>query len=102
MNVQDRVLVLDRIEVIHTLQNNPDKSPKSEEIKKSLIDMVLYYRKLSEKQYSWLLSKLKYVLNNNVPFRKEQGIDRYSFDDFWIWPDSTWPLRPHLRPEELN
>jgi hypothetical protein len=97
MRIQDKTLTLNRIELIDVIQNNPHKDSRNTDIQNRLTSMIKRDRYFSDKQYDWILSKIQYVMNHNVDYRKKQGIDRDSFDSFWVWPD-VWPIDPSLYP----
>jgi hypothetical protein len=91
MIIQDKVLTLSRMELIDVIQNNPEKSPRNKDIEKALLDMIYKTRYFTEKQYGWILKKVKYILNHNKEYREKMGLKNTRFLDFWVWPD-LWPL----------
>jgi hypothetical protein len=90
MNIQDKVLVLNRLELLETIQNNPDKSDKSKAIEQALLYIVYKKRYFTSSEYGCILNHIKWVLKNNVPFRKKMNLSNARFYDFWVWPD-VWP-----------
>ena len=60
-------LILTREELSNMILNdNPEKNDWSKE---NLISMVKCFRKFSDKQYKWILSKVKYIINHNSKYK---------------------------------
>jgi hypothetical protein len=91
MKIEDNVLILSRAELLGIIHNNPEKSPRNLDIEKTLSDIVFKTHYFSEKQYNWILSKVKYVLNRNKEYRKSHGLSNERITDFRLWPD-LWPV----------
>ena len=63
MKLWNRDLILTRDELINMIRtDNPDKNDWSNEI---LVKMITNFKYLSKKQYEWILSKVKYIINHN-------------------------------------
>jgi hypothetical protein len=75
MKIQNRDLVLSREELVDLIQNeNPDKSKENNFFTDTLLSIVKYQVNYSDKQYKWILSKVKYIINHNkkyINFRKK-------------------------------
>ena len=66
MTLINSELNLTRGELINMIMiDNPDKDDWS---KDSLVNMVTRFRKFSDKQYKWIYSKMKYIVNHNKKY----------------------------------
>jgi len=66
MKLWNKDLILTRDELINMIQtDNPDKNDWSNEI---LVKMITNFKYLSKKQYEWVLSKIKYIVNHNKKY----------------------------------
>jgi hypothetical protein len=67
MKIVNKVLELNKTDLLEVLKNNPDKS--SVEIDRKLIVMILnYYGRFTIKQQTWILEKVKYIFRYNKKY----------------------------------
>ena len=77
MKLDNTDLILSRKELISMIEkDNPEKNDWSKE---NLISMIKCFRNFSDKQYKWILSKVKYIINHNSKYKnfknKVKGVE---------------------------
>jgi uncharacterized protein YfbU (UPF0304 family) len=78
VKIKNRELELTRDELFDMIKNdNPDRHDWSRD---SLLEMISRFNSFSEKQYKWILSKVKYIINHN----KKYSNFKRKFDGFEV------------------
>jgi hypothetical protein len=72
MTMKNRELILTREELIKMITvDNTDKNDWSGD---TLVGMINSFKTFSDKQYNWLLSKVKYIVKHNKKYRNFRDI----------------------------
>ena len=79
MILENLNLELTKDELISMIKDdNPDSTDWSKEI---LLNIINSYRNFSVKQYDWILSKIKYIVNHNDKYKSyKKKIKNFSIE----------------------
>ena len=68
MEIKENKLYITRDELFKMInEDNPDKN---DFLKDKLLNIVNNFEHFSEKQYNWILSKMKYITNHNSKYEE--------------------------------
>ena len=80
MVLENNELILSKEELINMIKDdNPDNRDWSRDV---LVKMINSYKYLSNKQYEWVLSKIKYIVNHNTKYKNfKKKVKRFEFEE---------------------
>jgi len=84
MKIKNLELVLTRYELINLIENeNPDKN--SDWSKEKLLYIICNFENFSVKQYEWILSKVKYIINHNNKYKNfRKKFNHFDLEDYTL------------------